>query len=52
VLDAVKQGSFERFKLEKPEAVARFAELELVMGRGEASAVAAAESEGWYVLRA
>ena len=49
VLDAINEGTIDRFRLEKPETVRRFAELELVMGRGEASAIAAAESEGWYV---
>lgn len=49
VIAALDDGSMERYELVGVEPLKRFAELELTMGRGEASAIAAAEFEGWYV---
>ena len=49
ILAGIDGGQFERFAIQKLNTVERFADLATVMGKGEASAIAAAESEGWFI---
>lgn len=49
VLTAIKNDEFEQFSLVEVKTIERFVELSAVMGKGEASAISAAEAAGWFV---